>query len=589
MSEEIAMSAYKKAKTADGKADANTASIASLAQQTMSKNIFPRHRYTGKMLGNKEKFTTLAVGDSICSGAGASAYANNWLYQLQINLYNVTKVGVYADYQVKNNGVGAQTINNVIHYLAYDISSERVKKSYAFDYPNWVIMTGRNDYKSVPKQDFEFLYRLCVRMGVKNGIDVFCCTEPPQLNMATGEVIDGTTTTENYNEYAEIIRMIAEQEGASFVDVYKEMLYRKNILGADLRDYMNDSAHPNDAGHKLIADMIAQCMNTSDTVIPFVADALESMQRKYIPQVYYTPAVLSNAVVTAVTPSVSSTSRREHTGVQDSIKISAGGYVDFEIPWISARYIIVTLLMELSTGQFEVQCPGGYLVKAATTIPSLFSAETSYLIKPTNTGTYPPKSKVRVKAVGGDVYVNNITIITPYLAAKHTKVNATQSGTWAEVLYTTDETFLSSATVGDKLTFSWFGTNVMLNIAKGPVCGKVNIKTDGVDNIIDLYSATAGYKDYFGNTEPLKLGWHTTEIIVVEKNESATENRVGVRDVKIYSVNTNDTSIIAQVGENIEVYLDLVNYNYIRSGESYAVTDNVLTAETDTVIETVLK
>ena len=33
MSEEIAMSAYKKAKTADGKADANTASIASFAQQ----------------------------------------------------------------------------------------------------------------------------------------------------------------------------------------------------------------------------------------------------------------------------------------------------------------------------------------------------------------------------------------------------------------------------------------------------------------------------------------------------------------------------------------------------------------------------
>lgn len=33
MSEEIAMSAYKKAKTADGKADANTASIATLTNQ----------------------------------------------------------------------------------------------------------------------------------------------------------------------------------------------------------------------------------------------------------------------------------------------------------------------------------------------------------------------------------------------------------------------------------------------------------------------------------------------------------------------------------------------------------------------------
>ena len=34
MSEEIAMSAYKKAKTADVKADANAANIASFAQQT---------------------------------------------------------------------------------------------------------------------------------------------------------------------------------------------------------------------------------------------------------------------------------------------------------------------------------------------------------------------------------------------------------------------------------------------------------------------------------------------------------------------------------------------------------------------------
>lgn len=552
-------------------------------------SIVSRHRKIGRRLYDKEKFYSLAIGDSICSGSGASEYAKNWLYTLQKKLYNITKSGSVGDYYVRNNGVGSQDVTNVIQYLAYDVEDEVAKKCYAYDYPNWIIMTGRNDCKTLSKQHFELLYRICVRNGVSASIDVFCCTEPPKLNMDTGEIEED----EFYNDFADIIRRICEEEGASLVDVNKELLYRKNVLGEDIRKYSSDGTHPNDLGHDLISTLIVNCMNNYDVKINSTYDIFENDDNKLIPQVYFTPYTLNNATIETITVGVTTTSRKEHTDTLDSIKINDGGYVDFIIPPFETYYIIPTVMMKLSTGKVQLESPIGYNTSNQVTIPNSINvnAETSFIIDATPfTWTSKPINRVRVKAIGGVVYLNNITLLTKNLISEHIEVKPYSStGTWNKQAYIPNEYFYSSNNVGDEIVIKWFGTNITFNLANGLLCGKAEIITDDVAETVDLYHTTWYLDSYYGTKKALNLGWHITKIKIIEKNSSATDNRVGIRDIKIYSHKNNDGSIIGLVDNGINLYLDLSEFNYIRCNGDYTISNNILNTSSQNIVETAIK
>lgn len=564
-----------------------------LSEIGKKKIIYSRNRHTGRILANRGAFKTVAVGDSICNGSGASEYAKIWVYQLQLKLQKINNNMTNDDFHVRNNGVGGQTIANIVNYISYDLNENKApKKAYWNEYKNAIIMTGRNDWQSLSLEDFEYLYRLTVRQFKNNNIDVICCSEPPKLDMTSGNIVDGVEVvngkTNNYYEYKEVIKRIAESEGVSFIDIWEELKYRKNSLGEDIRKYSSDGTHPNDLGHELIANLILECCKGISMPNNTKTDDFEEIERRFISQYIYEPYSTSNAELVDVSTVTSYTSRREHVGDSERKAwcIKPGGSIKFPISLIENNIILITAIMKLTTGKIQVQCPTGLNVDTRS-IMTPFVAEHTYMLRIKN-DNYPPTSSVVINAIDGDVYIQNITVITPYLSTKHSKVNCEKIGTWREEQFTGDlsSSFLRSSNIGDKLKIKWFGTNILFNVAKGLNNGRCKITTDGIElGTFDRYmSGNYYFDDKIGHIKPLSLGFHTTEIEILEKNSGSTNNFIGVKGVDIFTCKTSTNTFISYLGENIESYIGIENYNLIE-GDNVKISNNVASSTSNTVMK----
>ena len=565
---------------------------AHLAEIAKKQTIYNRNRNTGRILANKGAFKTLDLGDSIANGSGASEYSKIWAYQLQLKLQAINNNMTNSDFHVRNNGVGGQTIANVVNYISYDLDVKKnPKKSYWSEYKNAVIMTGRNDWQTLSLIDFEYLYRMTVRQLKNNNIDVICCSEPPKLDMSSGDILDGIEVVSgkvnNYYEYKEIIKKIAEDEGVSFVDIWEEFRYKKEVLKEDIRNYSSDGTHPNDSGHALISDLILEVCKGISTPNNRKIDDFEELERRFIPQYIYQPTSTNNATLEDVETVTSYTSRTQHTGetTKKVWRIASGGSVTYPISFIENRLLLITVIMKKTTGKVQVQCPSGLTIDTRT-IMNPFIAEHTYLLKPNNVN-YPPNANVVITAVDGDVYMQNITVLSPYLATTHSKINCDKTGTWTEGNFSTseDSLFLRSSNIGDKLTISWFGTNILFNIAKGLNNGKLKITTDGNElGIYDRYLANNfNFTDQIGHIRPLNLGFHVTEIEVMEKNSLSSGNYIGVKGVNIFTSKTSSGSFISRLGENIESYTSIENFNLIEG--NVKIINNIAKSDIDTIMK----
>jgi hypothetical protein len=136
MSEEIAMSAYKKAKTADGKADANTASIAHFAQQldahkadTANEINELQSQVSGLASGAPKAASTVAeMTDTtkvyVYTGSEEGYTAGNWYYYngsawVSGGVYQSTGI---ADGSIKKSALGTK-LKSIIDSI-YDESNE---------------------------------------------------------------------------------------------------------------------------------------------------------------------------------------------------------------------------------------------------------------------------------------------------------------------------------------------------------------------------------------------------------------------------------------------------------------------------------
>lgn|GEM_PF-5826043 len=547
-------------------------------------NIIPRHVKTYSMLRQNVPLSAFIAGDSIAQGSGATS-GNSWSAKLGASLKNA--LGLSSDWTVKNVAVGGRTITNVVNQISFDLEKNDrayvTKKSYPYNYPIWIIMTGRNDFAVLSKKDFEYYYRLVIRMAKSYGIDVVLCSEPARVNTSTGDIVDGVGGN-NYPEYVEIIKYLAESEGCSFLDIYQEWVDMKNSDGVDLTTLTSDGVHPNDSGHSIICDMMTELI----TSIPKeLSNVKPNIQYPYnlVPQILIDGATTGTYTQESIVTQAE-TSYKSRTGNNYAYKVLAGNDIYFPIHQIKADYIFVNVIITATTGKITVQCPTGYTLTEINPETGL-TVEKTYILK-TNDVTIG-KGGIYLYVSGGDAYITGVGVIQPTCNVWHNGINGTKTGTWSPVTYeSTRDFFIESNTAGNTIEIEWYGVELLINYARSNSFGKFSISTDGGGAaIVDCYqNLTYVFGGVYVSTGRFNFGKHKTVITVLnEKNTSSSGYKVGIGRGYIFDVMHNDGKIIANVGDKIKVNINN-NANYIRATAPYTLTNGVLESTVTGMIET---
>lgn len=86
-----------------------------------------------------------------------------------------------------------------------------------------------------------------IKKALKKGIKVILLTPSPD------QKVDILADNSILAQHVESIKKLAEQYNVGLVDSY-DLFRNKVVLGQELADFMSQSNHPNENGHKLIAN-----------------------------------------------------------------------------------------------------------------------------------------------------------------------------------------------------------------------------------------------------------------------------------------------------------------------------------------------
>ena len=79
---------------------------------------------------------------------------------------------------------------------------------------------------------------------------------PPHHDRSPYDAADPLGFNATLVDYVQVVREVAEQEKVSLVDVHKQFMDYHSVEGQDLSDLLLDGMHPNDKGHRMIADAL---------------------------------------------------------------------------------------------------------------------------------------------------------------------------------------------------------------------------------------------------------------------------------------------------------------------------------------------
>jgi lysophospholipase L1-like esterase len=156
--------------------------------------------------------------------------------------------------------------------IASNDAIERLNAEIANDPPRYIIiMFGNNDCRiaddgtpAIPKNQFRINLRYLVMKIREHGrIPVLCNLQPIDStryyaqfpNILQYQSFTGLPI-EWQNGYSEIINVVASETDADFIDIRNELLPEIDRILSE------DGLHPNDYGHKLIADILYRELKT---------------------------------------------------------------------------------------------------------------------------------------------------------------------------------------------------------------------------------------------------------------------------------------------------------------------------------------
>jgi lysophospholipase L1-like esterase len=158
------------------------------------------------------------------------------------------------DFVFKGAGIGGNKVYDLFFRLEHDVLSQK---------PDIVVIwIGVNDvwHKSTFGTGTDFdkfvkFYEEIIHKCQSAGIKVYCCTPA-----AIGEKTDHSNPQDgDLNELSKIIRVEAKKKSAEVIDfrnAFLEYNLKFNVQNVDKGILTNDRVHLNDAGNKLVADMI---------------------------------------------------------------------------------------------------------------------------------------------------------------------------------------------------------------------------------------------------------------------------------------------------------------------------------------------
>lgn len=324
--------------------------------------VFPRNSYIENTL-NKGKFKGIIFGDSIAQGIGASK-ANILGDEIASGIFNninmLTKEAMISD----NYSVGGSTIETMLAYIADNKSG----KSKAYEYPYWILITGRNEMDAMTVDEFKSLYKIAVSQGERNGIDVICVTEPPEIDMSTGELVES-----KYSQYQKVIKEVAAEEGATFIDVYNGLL-KKRSSGESISKLSSNGVLPNNEGYKFMAGLITEGIVGKNDSEFKKADSKSEV--KLMAQYEVEKKVDKLKIQNLATKS---TAKEFNTGAGEIISLESGAELSFTIPEGQPVGAIVTLVTNFNNGSVEVKTKDEEISKVLKPLSGT-AKEVSYFI-----------------------------------------------------------------------------------------------------------------------------------------------------------------------------------------------------------------
>lgn len=360
-----------------------------LVKEVKNKEIvFPRNSYIEEAL-NQSKFKGIILGDSIAQGSGASKpniLGDEIGGTIFSSLNMLTKETLISD----NYSVGGSTVENMLAYIS-DSSS---KKSKAYEYPYWILITGRNEMETMTVEEFKALYKTVVAQGEKNNIDVICVTEPPEINISTGELVEG-----KYSQYQKAIEEVAAEEGATFVDVYNGLLKKKNA-GENISKLSSNGILPNNEGYKYIAELITEGIIGNN--VEFKKSETKSTT-KLISQYEVNDTVAKTKVQNL---STKSTAKEFNTGNGSVMTLGVGENTSFKMPDGQVTGVVITLIATNNGGNVEVKTKDGQLSKTLKSSSGQVK-EISYFISLKDIKDL----KEILLVPKGDIYLSGVTVV----------------------------------------------------------------------------------------------------------------------------------------------------------------------------------
>lgn len=562
----------------------------------------------------------IASGNSIVQGTGASTGANCFVAQIGTLLQQYLNL-TSTHWTIANYGVGGTTTANNAGYFAFnnDNTDRTPTRNSIFGTvssitpPNVVIMmTLRNDISqdlngTLSRNDAADLLRAQLNTLKKQNVDVIFITDPPQINITTGALLDGTAPGSTWmNHYQDALRICSE-EGASVVDVWAYFINLMN-QGISLINYNSDGTHPNDAGHLLIAQLAFLCITSpSQYAQTSFYDHAATLGKCLLVSAFNnpTPAFGVTAATTVAGSPLGPTARQ--------IVRNAGGTINafqlgtpnkgmcFQSP-MGAKGVIVTYLQDPTStvGSFTISQRGTLLypsgnptTTSVSTAGSFFREYSTYFPIPANGATTDMSNNTlqisnTASSGSSEIYIQNVVFVIPEITSVHdyTFAGAVEVGTWSDATATANATAAlpcgyatgtvrSSSSVGDTVTFKWYGTDLTCAIEEGTGNGMISAVTDGGSAVVaDCYSAGATTPTLFGTSSPLARGltngFHTTVITIATKNPSSSANlvKIGYYRASTWLPDPSSKYVTAVVGETIQIpqYFGSVSIDKVISG-----------------------
>lgn len=513
--------------------------LVSVAPSDLNSYITARHarlasRITELKSSNDGFLRGLSIGNSITAGSGIPnpGYVLTYSYRLGQHLADFFGYGAINNWAASNYGVGGGDIATCAGYVAHDGDGFAPVQGDDLPSRDYVtLMSLRNSTQFQTVRDYTDLLRVVLRNIMLTGIDVIFITEPPRIDVTTGDILDDNTSWLPWYETA--LRICAE-EGVTVVDAWKYYKDQKEN-GLDLRDFTTDGVHYNAVVHQKIADLLGLAFQT-----PVMQQGKRTSSgglRDYSRNVIigkYEPLSGTPADISGLTTAATGRYLVKGEATKKAFTLQDTEQLNFRCP-IPCKGVIVTMLGgSANDGVANIQynalaIHGGSSLSSGGTIREVshWLPLNSY---DSNQATQygVTNQNVKVIASGGQIQVTGVLMVGDKISSYNAlPVNNTETGTWEDTtLPTTSESARRSSNIGDTFAYKFFGTSLNLFYKRGVDQGKFSWSVDGgTSTTVDCY-LNGTFEQVFDKIKNLENKWHTLNITVEAKNSSSSNNYV---------------------------------------------------------------